>query len=302
MADDPYKTLGVPKTATADEIRTAYRKLAKKHHPDLNPGSKTAEETFKTLNAANDILSDPEKRARFDAGEIDATGAERAPPRTYRDYAEAPQGARYAYSGTGGANAENFEDIFANLFGDRAQRPTGPAAGRDASYALTADFLDAVNGATKRLTLPDGQTLDVKIPPGTSDGDILRLRNRGAPGRNGGPAGDALIEISIRPHETFTRDGQDISLTLPISLREAILGAKISAPTPAGPVALTIKPGADTGTKMRLKGRGVPAHGTLPAGDLYITLTVHLGPPDDVLAAFLRENPAAQSFDPRATS
>jgi DnaJ-class molecular chaperone len=299
MADDPYKTLGVAKTATADEIRAAYRKLAKKHHPDLNPGNKSAEETFKTLNAANDILSDPDKRARYDAGEIDASGAERAPPRGYREYAEAPQGARYAYAGGDGPD-ENYEDIFANLFGDRGARQSGPAKGRDASYSLAADFLDAVNGATKRLTLPDGQTLDVKIPPGTAEGDVLRLRHRGAPGRNGGPAG-ALIEIHILPDPVFTRDGQDIFLSLPISLREAVLGAKISAPTPAGPVALTIKPGADSGTKMRLKGRGVPAHGKLPAGDLYITLTVRLGPPDDALAAFLRDNPAAQSFDPRAT-
>jgi DnaJ-class molecular chaperone len=298
MADDPYKTLGIAKTATADEIRAAYRKLAKKLHPDLNPGNKSAEEDFKNLNAANDILSDPDKRARYDAGEIDGTGAERAPPRGYRDYAEAPQGARYAYTGAGGQD-ENYEDLFANLFGDRGPRPSGPAPGRDASYSLTAAFLDAINGATKRLTLPDGQTLDVKIPPGTNDGDILRLRARGAPGRNGGPPGDALIEIRVAPHESFVRNGQDIAVELPISLREAILGAKISAPTPAGPVALTIKPGADTGAKLRLKGRGVPAHGKGEAGDLYVTLTVHLGPPDDALAAFLRENPTVQTANPR---
>jgi DnaJ-class molecular chaperone len=299
MADDPYKILGVSKTATAEEIRAAYRTLAKKHHPDLNPNNKGAEEAFKTLNAANDLLSDPAKRARYDAGEIDASGAERAPPRGYRDYAEAPQGARYAYAGAGAEPGENFEDLFANLFGERGARPSGPARGRDASYTLTAEFLDAVNGATKRLTLPDGQTLDVKIPPGTSDGDILRLRNRGMPGRDGGPAGDALIEIHVAPHASFRRDGQDISVTLPISVREAVLGAKISAPTPAGPVALTIKPGADTGTKMRLKGRGVPAHGAQAAGDLYVTLELHLGPPDEALAAFLRDHPTSQTHNPR---
>jgi DnaJ-class molecular chaperone len=299
MADDPYKILGVSKTATAEEIRAAYRKLAKKHHPDLNPNNAGAEAAFKTLNAANDLLSDPEKRRRYDAGEIDESGAERAPPRGYRDYAEAPQGARYAYTGAGPEAGESFEDLFANLFGERGARAAGPARGRDASYTLTAEFLDAVNGATKRLTLPDGQILDVKIPAGTADGDVLRLRNRGGPGRDGGPAGDALIEIHVAPHAMFRREGQDIFVTLPISVREAVLGAKISAPTPAGKVALTIKPGADTGTKLRLKGRGVPAHGSREAGDLYVTLELRLGPPDEALAAFLRDHPDVQIFDPR---
>jgi DnaJ-class molecular chaperone len=304
MADDPYKILGVSKTATPDEIRLAYRKMAKKHHPDLNPGNKGAEEAFKTLNAANDLLSDSEKRARFDAGEIDETGAERARARTYRDYAEAPQGARYAYAGTGaeGPGGESFEDLFANIFAERGGRQTGPARGRDAQYTLTAAFLDAVNGATKRLTLPDGQTLDVKIPPGTEDGDMLRLRGRGGEGRNGGPAGDAIIEIRVAPHPEFTRDGQDISLRMPISVREAVLGGKISVPTPSGAVAMTVKPGADTGTKLRLKGRGVPARGNLPAGDLYVSLELHVGPPDEKLAAFLSDNPEVQNFDPRGAA
>jgi len=304
MADDPYKVLGVAKDATEAQIRAAYRKLAKKHHPDLNPGNKTAEEQFKKVSAANEILSDAAKRARYDAGEIDETGAEKAPPRGYREYADAAPGARYAYSGgesggPGGFGGENFEDLFENLFADRATRQSGPARGRDAQYSLSAGFLDAINGATKRLTLPDGQTLDVKIPPGTADGDVLRLRGRGSPGRNNGPAGDALIEIRIAPHPFFTRDGQDIALTLPVTLREAVLGEKISVPTPAGPVAMTVKAGADTGTKMRLKGRGVPAHGQFPAGDLYVTLEIHLGPPDAALETFLRGNKGPK-FDPRA--
>jgi DnaJ-class molecular chaperone len=303
MAEDLYGILGVAKTATADEIRSAFRKAAKQHHPDLNPGNKAAEERFKKISAANEILSDPERRKKYDSGEIDETGAEKAPPRGYRDYADAAAGARYRHGGgsaEGFAGGADFEDLFSNIFGERGARQAGPRRGQDAQYTLQAAFLDAVNGATRRLTLPDGQTLDVKIPPGTSDGDVLRLRGRGGPGRDGGPSGDALIEISVAPHAFFKREGQDVSLTLPVSLREAVLGEKISVPTPGGPVAMTIKAGADTGTKMRLKGRGVPAHGGLAAGDLYVTLEIHLGPADPALAAFLRERPAAQTFDPRA--
>ncbi len=302
MADDPYKTLGVDKSASAEAIRAAYRKLAKKHHPDLNPGNKAAEEAFKKLTAANDLLSDPEKRARYDRGEIDASGAERERPRTYRNYAESRGGERYAHAGagfgTGGGFAnEGFEDLFANIFEQR--RSSGPARGQDARYVLPAAFLDAVNGATSRLTLPDGQTLDVKIPPGTAEGDVLRLRGRGQPGPGGGPAGDALIEIHITPHRFFRREGQDIFLDLPVSLAEAVLGAKVNVPTPGGTVAMTIKPHTDSGTELRLRGRGVPAHGKRHAGDLYVKLRVVIGPTDEKLITFLKEW-QQPGFDPRA--
>jgi DnaJ-class molecular chaperone len=301
MAEDPYKLLGVAKDASADEIRKAYRKLAKKHHPDLNPGNKAAEEKFKAVSAANELLSDPEKRARFDRGEIDESGAEKAPPPRYRQYAESGAGERYAYGTPGqGFGGENFEDLFSTIFSGRAGGGTGPARGRDEHYALTAEFLDAVVGATKRLTLPDGQTLDVKIPPGTEEGHVLRLRGRGGAGRNGGPAGDALIEIHILPHKFYTRDGQDIHLDLPVTISEAVLGAKVTVPTPAGPVAMTIKPHSDTGTKLRLPGRGVPAHGKLPAGALYVTLRVVLGTVDAALEAFLRGWKPAEEKNPRA--
>jgi DnaJ-class molecular chaperone len=300
MAEDPYSLLGVAKDASAADIRKAYRKLAKKHHPDLNPGNKAAAETFKAVSAANELLTDPEKRARYDRGEIDESGAEKAPPRGYRHYADSPAGDRYASGPAQDFGGENFEDLFSSIFAGRAGGATGPARGRDEHYALTAEFLDAVMGAPKRLTLPDGQTLDVKIPPGTQDGSILRLRGRGAPGRNGGPPGDALIEIHILPHNVYTRDGQDIYLDLPVSISEAVLGAKVTVPTPAGPVAMTIKPHSDTGTKLRLPGRGVPAHGTLPAGALYVTLRLVLGTVDTALEAFLQNwKPAAQT-NPRA--
>jgi DnaJ-class molecular chaperone len=304
MADDPYKILGLAKDASADDIRKAYRKLAKKFHPDLNPGNKVAEEQFKALSAANELLSDPDKRARYDRGEIDESGAERAPQRpNYRQYAEAGPGERYAYSngGDGGFGGENFEDIFSTIFsGRQGGGGTGPARGADASYHLEAAFLDAVIGATRRLTLPDGQTLDVKIPPGTEDGDVLRLRGKGMPGRNNGPAGDALIEIGVLPHPFYRREGADIRMDLPITLAEAVLGGKITVPTPAGAVAMSIKPGSDTGAEMRLRGRGVPAHGGKPAGDLYVKLFVKLGPPDAALEAFLRDWKPEHPADPRA--
>jgi len=298
MADDPYKTLGVATDATAGDIRKAYRKLAKKHHPDLNPGNKAAEELFKQVSAANELLSDPEKRARFDRGEIDAAGTEKAPPRSYRQYAEAGTGERYAHGGGPEFGAENFEDLFANIFEQRGRG--GPARGQDARYVLDAAFLDAVNGATRRLTLPDDQTLDVKIPAGTKDGDVLRLRGRGQPGRNNGPAGDALIEIHVAPHPFYTREGQDIRLELPVSMREAVLGAKVNVPTPAGRVAMTLKPHSDCGTELRLRGRGVPAHGATPAGDLYVKLKITVGPPDEKLEAFLKEW-TQSGFDPRGS-
>jgi DnaJ-class molecular chaperone len=302
MAEDPYKILGVAKEATPEDIRKAYRKLAKQHHPDLNPGNKAAEEKFKAVSAANELLSDAEKRGRYDRGEIDESGAEKPPPRSYRHYADAQPGERYAYSTGGqGFEGEGFADIFSTNCQKRgaAGGASQPARGRDANYALTAEFLDAVNGASKRLTLPDGQILDVKIPPGTEDGDILRLRGRGGPGRNNGPAGDALIEIQVAPHRFFRREGDDIRLDLPVTVQEAVLGAKVNVPTPAGTVAMTLKPHSDTGTELRLRGRGVPAHAKKAAGDLYVKLQVVIGNVDEKFEAFLRGWTPETVNDPR---
>ncbi|HEY0418097.1 MAG TPA: DnaJ domain-containing protein, partial [Acetobacteraceae bacterium] len=225
MATDPYETLGVAKTATADEIRTAYRKLAKKHHPDLNPGNKAAEERFKAISTANDLLSDPAQRARYDAGEIDATGAERPRRPSYSDFADSPRGRRYRPADTGqGGGAEDFSDLFSDFFaqGGMGGRASGPRRGQDSVYGLDVAFLDAVNGATKRITLADGTALDLTVPPGAKDGQVLRLSGRGGPGANGGTPGDILIELAVRPHPFFVRDGDDIRLELPISLREAV--------------------------------------------------------------------------------
>ena len=282
--DDPYQILGVARDASADDIRRAYRKLAKLHHPDLNPGDKAAEERFKAISVANELLSDADKRGKFDRGEIDAAGQERAPRQSYREYADADTGRRYA----GGGHTEDFSDIFGAMF-EEERRPRGPRRGRDEHYALATEFLAAVIGATSRLVLPDGRTLDVKIPAGTRDGQILRLRGQGQPGSQpGSPAGDALIEIHVKPHGFFQRNGQDIDLELPVTLHEATLGGMVEVPTPAGPVRMRVPPHSDSGTKLRLRGRGVPAHGSLPAGDLHATLRVVLGKPDPALEEFLR--------------
>ena len=308
MPTDPYQTLGLPKTATQDEIRAAFRKLAKKHHPDLNPGNAAAETRFKAASAANDLLSDPDTRAKFDRGEIDADGkpAERA---FYRQYAEGEQGARYRRPGPGQrpgpAADEGMHDIFAEMFRNHQGGGGGgqprQARGQDRQYTLTVSFLEAASGASRRITLPDGRTLDVTIPPGLSDGQTLRLRGQGDAGWNSGPAGDALIEISVTPHPFFRREGEDIHLDIPVTVAEAVLGAKIAIPTLSGPVTMTVPPHSDAGRRLRLRGRGIPAHGTIPAGDLYATLTLVVGgKPDEALEAALRTWSEQKHDDPRA--
>jgi DnaJ-class molecular chaperone len=290
VATDPYQVLGVNKSASQDDIQKAYRKLAKKHHPDLNPGNKQAEEKFKDIGMAYDILGDPEKRARFDRGEIDASGAERPQRRYYRDFADAgPEGGTGGYaSDRGFADFGDAEDIFSEFFGRGAgQRGTLRMRGGDISYRLEVDFLDAVNGAVRQLKLPDGSEIKVTIPPGTRDGQILRLKGKGQPGIGGGPAGDALIGISVAPHPVFTRKGDDIHAELVISLAEAVLGGKVQAPTPTGWVTLTIPAWSNTGKVLRLRGRGVArTDGT--RGDEFVTLKVVLPDrPDPELEKFV---------------
>jgi DnaJ-class molecular chaperone len=288
LAVDPYTTLGVKKQATQDEIQKAYRRLAKKLHPDLNPGNKIAEDKFKDVSAAYDLLGDSEKRARFDRGEIDASGTERPRQPYYRDFAD--QNGRSAYTNNSGfsdfGDFAGSEDILSEIFG-RAGGAGRRRRGQDVHYHLELSFLNAVNGGKQSIVLPDGNTLDVTIPPGTRDGQILRLRGKGRPAPAEGPAGDALIEISVLPHPYFTRKGDDIYLDLPISLKEAVLGAKVRIPTPGGAVAVAVPKWSNTGRVLRLKGRGVPrVDGS--KGDEYVKLMLMLPEkPDPKLEAFI---------------
>jgi DnaJ-class molecular chaperone len=290
LAADPYTTLGVKRDATQDEIQKAYRRLAKKLHPDLNPGNKTAEEKFKEISAAYELLSDPEKRARFDRGEIDASGTERPRQQYYRDFAD--QGGWSAYTSNSGfadfGDYAGAEDIISEIFG-RDGRVGRHRRGQDVRYHLDLSFLDAINGGKQSLVLPDGSTLDVNIPPGTRDGQILRLRGKGRPGGGEGPPGDALIEISVLPHPYFTRKGDDIHLELPISLKEAVLGAKVKVPTPGGTITATVPKWSSTGRILRLKGRGVPRPDG-SKGDQYVSLKLVLPPkPDPELEKFVAQ-------------
>ena len=321
---DPYKALGVAKTATEKEIKAAYRKLAKSSHPDLHPGDKDAEARFRDISAAYAIVGDKDQRKRFDAGEIDASGAEAAPAGGfYRDYADAGAGAG-ARAGPGGggfshegfASAEDLEDLLNQAFGGayggggrgRADGAGGGGfkmRGRDAQFGLQVDFLEAVNGAQKTISLPqdsgpEGKPLKVKIPEGAVDGQTLRLKGKGGPGLGGGPAGDAYIEIHVAPHKHFRRAGDDIHVTVPVTLKEAVLGAKIQVPTVKGPVTLTVPKGSNAGDTLRLRGRGARNLKSGTPGHQIVTLRVVLPEGEEPeLASFLEDWTPAHDADPR---
>lgn len=270
----PYEVLGVLPSASADDIKKAYRTLAKKLHPDLNPGNKKVEQQFKEVSVAYDLISDPAKRARFDRGEIDASGAERPDRAFYRRYAEGREGAKYRDSSIDEDSV--VDDLFSNLF--RQRRPERPLQmrGADVTYVAAVDFIEAAVGAKKRLMLTDGKSLDVTIPAGTEDGQTLRLKGQGLPGVGGGPAGDAYIEIKVAPHPQFARQGNDVHIELPITLPEAVLGATITTPTVDGPVSLKVPPESNTGSVLRLRGKGVVDRATGQRGDQYVRLKVML--------------------------
>ena len=300
-ARNPYEVLGVKKEATADEIRTAYRALAKKHHPDLNPGNKQAEALFKEISAAYDLLSDADKRARFDRGEIDESGNEKPRAYAYQDFAEGAPGAKYRTNAEN-MSPEDLDDLFSffgrggfGRGGARGEGATIRMRGGDRQYALTVDFLDAVNGAKQRLELAPGKSLDVTIPAGVRDGQVLRLAGQGGPGIGGGPAGDALIEINVAAHALFRRDGDDILLELPVTLGEAVLGGRVTVPTPSGAVTMTVPPHSNTGTVLRLRGKGVAGK-----GDELVTLKVVLPSGEDAeLNSFVKNWAAKHPYDPR---
>jgi len=286
---DPYETLGVSRSATDKEIKEAFKKLARKFHPDLHPGDKVAEEKFKDISAANDLLRDQEKRRRFDAGEIDASGAERPRQQYYRDFAEGPAYTSHAAQ-DGFASNEDLEEFLAQVFaaGGRRSHGTMRAHGQDVRYVLPVGFLEAANGAVRTVTLPDGKTLQVTIPEGAEDRQMLRLKGQGMPGFGGGPTGDAYVELHVQPHSFFRRKDDNIHIEVPITLKEAVLGAQIKVPTVSGPVTVTVPKGSNSGTTLRLREKGIRNRKTNQRGHQFITLKVVLPPSEEPdLVAFL---------------
>lgn len=260
---DPYTTLGVARGASDAEIKKAYRTLAKQLHPDKNTDNPKATERFSRVTAAYDLLSDADKRARFDRGEIDGDGNPAAP---------------FGMGGGGGApggfapQGGDFGDIFEGLFGGRRGAGRAPAKGANLAYRLAVPFVDAAAGKSQRVTLGDGKTIDLKLPVGVETGTQMKLAGKGEPGPGG--AGDAVVTIEIEPHAFYRRDGDAVRLDLPVTLAEAVLGGQIKVPTVDGPVMLTIAPGSSSGRVMRLKGRGFT--GKSGRGDQLVTLMVEI--------------------------
>ena len=310
---DPYQILGVSRSATADEIKKAYRKLAKVHHPDLKPGDAKNEERFKEISGAYSLLSDPDKRARFDRGEINADGQD-----------QHPGFGRRGRAGGGGRSSQSAEDIFnedwfSDLFsgsrrgaggrsgggrrgpfwgGDEDDSRTG--RGRDINYSVSVSFIEAAAGAKRRVNLSNGKSIDVTIPPGTEDQQKLRLKGQGLSNPAGGSPGDAIVEVLVESHPFFTRQDNDIHVEVPITIYEAVLGASIRVPTISGQVAVRVPAGANTGSILRLRGKGIPNAKSGTAGDQYVKLKVMLPePPDSELARFMEEWSKNRSYDVR---
>jgi DnaJ-class molecular chaperone len=303
MARSLYDRLGVGRSASDAEITKAYRKLAKECHPDLKPGDKKAEERFKEISAAYDILGDKDKRARYDRGEIDEEGREKVFAGGFSGFGrqQGSGGTRYEFKtgGPGSGGAFGFEDILSELFGGRAAGggagrqgragsfSAGAAGGEDQRFALDVEFLEAANGAVKRVSLPDGSTLDVTIPAGVESGAVLRLRGKGRPGPTG-EAGDALVEIQVRPHDHFTRQGLDILCDQPVPLETAVLGGKVRVQTISGEVSVTVPKGSSSGSTLRLRGKGIRDAKTDKRGDQLVRLMVQVPAHDGDLEAWAR--------------
>jgi DnaJ-class molecular chaperone len=292
---DLYKVLGVARDADADTLKKAYRKLARRHHPDVNPGDKAAEEKFKEISEAYDVLSDATKRRNYDEfGEISLQGgfdAEQA-RRAREAFGARFGGGAGEFRSQGGGEPFEFGDLddLLGRFGFGGGRRGGAAGraaglrGSDVEATLELDFLEAAKGGEKRITLqlagedgrPRTETITVRIPPGVSDGGRIRLRGRGAPGLGGGPPGDLWALVRIRPHPVFRREGRDLLLDVPVTVAEAIRGARIEVPTLDGRATVTVPPGTDSGQKLRLRGKGVPDPSGGPSGDLYVVLQIRV--------------------------
>jgi DnaJ-class molecular chaperone len=303
---DPYEVLGLSKNADEAEIKKAFRTLAKKHHPDTHANDPKAVKRFQEVSGAYEILGDKDKRAQFDRGEIDAAGQPRgaAGSQGFHDFrprggsGKGPGGYEWSSDGQGFSAEDIFADILGGL-GGSGKRRAQAKKGADIILDTTVSLHEAAIGGNRRVLLADGRQLEVRIPVGVKDGQQVRLRGQGQPGERGGPPGDALIAITIAPHPYLEREGQDLRMDLPITLKEAVLGARVTFPTLTGEVALTLPPHSNSGQTLRLKGKGLPAGGSSPAGDLYLRLVVTL--PEGVdpkLDAFV--NDWGAEYDPRA--
>ena len=309
---DPYEVLGVPRGASEADIKKAFRALAKKHHPDKHQGDAAAQKRFQEISGAYDILGDKDKRAQFDAGAIGADGNARGfDPRQGGGFRGNPFGGggggardfHFSFDDAAGSPSGGFEDIFESLMGGRrpggARAQSRAAKGEDFSASVTVSFDEAVSGGTRRVALQNGEQIDVKIPAGVKDGQTIRVKGRGGAGRGGASNGDILLTVGVAPHPFMTRDGNDIRMDLPVTLKEAVLGGKVPVPTLTGTVSLSVPANANTGTVLRLKGKGVAAHGATPAGDLYVRLVVALpDKTDEALKRFLEGWEG--NYDPRA--
>lgn len=289
QAQNPYTVLNVSSTASADEIRSAYRKLAKKYHPDLNPGNAQAELRFKEINQANDIIGDPERRAKFDRGEIDETGTEK-----HRGYTESshPGGGPFYYQtqhGGKGRYSSQFEgideDFFEKIFGGRASHMEEQSA--DEHYLLEVDFKSALLGDEKSMTLPTGKTVKVKIPPGVESGRKLRLKGLSEKQRSDGTKADVLIELRVLQSPIFKRIGKDLEIETPVTYYEAICGGEIEVPTLEGRIKVKVPAASNENTRLKIKGKGAGAAKESDRGDMYIRLRISM--PSKVDADLIEE-------------
>jgi len=316
---DLYDILGVPRTATADEVKSAYRKLAKKYHPDRNPGDKAAEEKFKEVSAAADVLTDSKRRALYDEFGADSlrSGFDPAKAEQYRQWKRhgAPQGGMpfdlgdFERVNVGDFGAFDFGSIFEDLFGGAAGRPGGvhvrgarrygPIAGSGAEAELEVNLAEAVRGGERDLRI-GGKTLRVRIPAGVTDGSSIRLGGQGSQGANGGPAGDLYLRVRLREHPILRRDGHDLSMDLPVTVPEAALGAEVTIPTFEGPVRLRVPAGAQSGTQLRLRGKGLPDLKGGARGDLYAVVKIVLPEADERLEDAVKPLRDLYKGDPRA--